>query len=140
MQIRFINNKLLSKMFFLISSFQVTLFLLVKFSILWAYPSGPPLSTCEFMTPHHPENKPQTTVAPYNITVSKSSYTAGENLTVTISGTKTFKGFILQAQGTNSPVAWPVGVFNEIPDGMYSRLFPLVVTQHLSSERDNLRT
>ncbi|KAL9950259.1 hypothetical protein ACROYT_G042734 [Oculina patagonica] len=104
-------------MFFLISSFQVTLFLLVKFSILWAYPSGPPLSTCEFMTPHHPENKPQTTVAPYNITVSKSSYTAGENLTVTISGTKTFKGFILQAQGTNSPVAWPVGVFNEIPDG-----------------------
>lgn len=124
MQIHFINNKLLSKMFFLFSSFQVTLILLVRLSELWAFPDGPPLSTCEAMFPHHSNAKPQLAKAPYNITVSKSSYTVGENLTVTISGTKTFKGFILQAQGTNSPVAWPVGVFNQIPDGTYCHTTP----------------
>ena len=109
-------------MFFVVSSFQVTLVLLARFSGLWAFSGGPPLSTCEYMTPHHGQSEPQTVAAPYNITVSKSSYTPGENLTITISGT-TFKGFILQAQGTDSAVAWPLGEFNQIPDGMLSRVF-----------------
>ena len=99
----------------------------MRLSELWAYPGGPPLSTCDFMTPHHRGAKPQTVMAPYNITVSKSAYTTGENLTVTISGTKTFKGFILRAQGTDSAVAWPVGEFNQVPNGTYSRLFTVVL-------------
>ena len=70
------------------------------------------------MGPHHGSFKAQSGPSPYNISVSKGSYTPGENLTVTISGSKTFKGFILQAQGSESSVAWPLGEFFEIPDGM----------------------
>ena len=100
------------------------LVLVVKLPGIWAFSSGPPLSTCEYMEPHHgDDNKAQTGESPYNIGVSNISYTAGENLTVNISGTKTFKGFILQAQGINSPVAWPVGEFVEIPSGTYSHGF-----------------
>ena len=97
--------------------FQVVVLLLLRLSQLWAFPNGAPLSTCETMGPHHGDNKAQSGASPYDISVSKSSYTTGENLTVTISGSKTFKGFILQAQGSDSSVAWPVGVFTQVPDG-----------------------
>ena len=108
-------------MVFLVRLFQILLVLVVKLPGIWAFSSGPPLSTCEYMVPHHgDDNKAQTGESPYNISVSSISYTAGENLTVNISGTSTFKGFILQAQGINSPVAWPVGEFVEIPSGTYS--------------------
>ena len=125
-----------SKMFFLVRLFQVTLVLVLKLSGIWAFSGGPPLSTCEYMLPHHEIRgtesfKAQTGESPYNISVSNSSYSAGENLTVTISGTITFKGFILQAQGTDSLVAWPVGEFVQIPSGTYCFIF---------NERDKLRT
>lgn len=128
--ISFIKDTLLSKMLFLVRLFQVTLVLVVKLSEIWAFSEGPPLSTCESMFPHHKirgmvprtYNQAQTGESPYNITVSKSSYAAGENLNVTISGTITFNGFILQAQGSDSSVAWPVGEFIQIPSGTYSRL------------------
>ena len=114
-------------MFFLVRLFQVLLVLVVKLSGIWAFSEGPPLSTCEEMFAFHKirgmvprtYNKAQTGEPPYNISVSNISYTAGENLTVTISGTITFNGFILQAQATNSSVAWPVGDFVEIPSGTY---------------------
>ena len=120
------------KMFFLVRLFQVSLVLVVKLSGIWAFSGGPPLSTCEYMLPHHEiagakpsaSYKAQTGEPPYNINVSKHSYTAGENLTVTILGTSTFKGFILQARGSDSPVAWPVGEFVQMPpSGTYSSLF-----------------
>ena len=118
-------------MFFLVRLFQVLLVLVVKLSGIWAFSEGPPLSTCEEMFAFHKirgmvprtYNKAQTGEPPYNISVSNISYTAGENLTVKISGTNTFKGFILQAQGINSSVAWPVGEFVEIPSGTYSHWF-----------------
>jgi len=96
---------------------QVTLVLVVKFSEIWAYSSGPPLGTCEYMVPHHSNNKAQTGESPYNISVYNSSYTAGQNLTVKIFGTNTFKGFILQARRTDGSLASPVGEFVEIPSG-----------------------
>lgn len=111
------------KMFFLVRLFQVTLVLVVKFSEIWAYSSGPPLGTCEYMVPHHSNNKAQTGKSPYNISVYNSSYTAGQNLTVKIFGTNTFKGFILQARRTDGSLASPVGEFVEIPSGTYSYLF-----------------
>ena len=162
-------------MFFLVRLFQVALVLVVKLSGIWAFSEGPPLSTCEEMFAFHrirgvvprTYNQAQKGESPYNVTVSNSSYSAGENVTVTISGTITFTGFILQAQGTNSSVAWPVGEFVDMPSGTYSSLsLPArvssaavikVVTQHFSPrcvttlitaaeetipamERDNLRT
>ena len=83
----------------------------------WGYSSGPPLSKCETIIPVHGENKPQSGASPYSISVSSRSYTAGESLTVTIqgSGSKKFKGFIIQARGSDSSVAWPVGEFTQIP-------------------------
>lgn len=91
--------------------------LLVRLTQLWAFSNGPPLSTCESMGPHHANFTAQSGPSPYSITVSNNTYTPGDNLTVTISGSKTFKGFILQAQGSNSSVAWPVGEFTQVPDG-----------------------
>ena len=91
-------------------------------SQVWGYSSGPPLSKCETVLPAHSRNEPQSGASPYSISVSNSSYTTGESLTVTIqgSGSKKFKGFILQARGSDSSVAWPVGEFTEIPaDGAW---------------------
>ena len=91
-------------------------------SQVWGYSSRPPLSKCETVLPVHSGNKPQSGASPYSISVSNSSYTTGESLTVTIqgSGSKKFKGFILQARGSDSSVAWPVGEFTEIPaDGAW---------------------
>ena len=135
-----IKYPFVSKMFFLVRLFQVTLVLVVKLSGIWAFSEGPPLSTCEYMFAYHrirgrvprTYNQAQTGESPYNISVSNSSYSAGENLTVTISGAITFNGFILQAQGTNSSVAWPVGEFVRIPSGTYYSLFLSAV------ERDKL--
>ena len=82
------------------------------------------------MVPHHKDSKAQTGESPYSISVSNISYNAGENLTVKISGTNTFKGFILQALGVTSSVAWPVGEFVEIPSGTYSHWF---CSDHINS-------
>ena len=117
-------------MFFFVRLFQVLLVVVVKLPGIWAFSRGPPLRTCEYMVPHYKDNKAQTGESPYNINVSSISYTAGENLTVKISGTNTFKGYILQAQGIKSSVSWPVGKFVEIPSGAYSHWFS---SDHINS-------
>lgn len=98
-------------------SFQVAFIVLLRMTQLWAFSEGPPLSTCETMEPHH-HTKAQLSPSPYNISVSRNSYSTNESLTVTISGlgSQKFNGFILQARGMNSSVAWPVGKFTEIPE------------------------
>ena len=95
---------------------------------LWAFSDGPPLSTCETMEPHH-HTKAQLSPSPYKISVSRNSYTTNENLKVTISGlgSKKFNGFILQARGMNSSVAWPVGKFTEIPEEGVRWKFPFPI-------------
>ena len=96
----------------------------MKLSGIWALSEGPPKSTCEDMVPRHRNHKARTGESPYNISVSNSSYTPGENLTVTISGTNTFKGFILQARRTDGLAASPVGEFVQIPSGTYRYAVP----------------
>ena len=98
-------------------SFQVAFIVLLRMTQLWAFSEGPPLSTCETMEPLH-HTKAQLSPSPYNISVSRNSYSTNETLTVTISGlgSQKFNGFILQARGMNSSVAWPVGKFTEIPE------------------------
>ncbi|XP_068728109.1 ferric-chelate reductase 1-like isoform X3 [Montipora capricornis] len=93
---------------------QVVFIILLQVIQLRAFSSGPPLSTCEYMTPHHSDTKGQSGPSPYNITVSNSSYNPGDNLTVSISGSKNFTGFMLQVQSINAFVPWPVGEFIEI--------------------------
>lgn len=97
---------------------QIVLIALLEVSNILAFSFGPPLSTCEYMLPHHHGSKAQTGLSPYNITVSNNSYSPGDNLTVSIYGTKNFTGFMLQAQSINGSVAWPLGEFMDIGDGM----------------------
>ena len=93
------------------------LLILVYIGACAAYPSGPPVSTCEGMSPLHfgsdrrPLPAQPGNTNPYRITVSNSSYSPGDTLTVTISSQTAdqFKGFILQARGAGSNS--PVGVF-----------------------------
>ncbi|XP_067027448.1 ferric-chelate reductase 1-like isoform X3 [Acropora muricata] len=95
---------------------QIALIALLEVSNILGFSYGPPLSTCEYMLPHHRGSKAQTGVSPYNITVSNNSYSPGDNLTVSIYGTKTFTGFMLQAQSIHGSVAWPLGIFMDIGD------------------------
>ena len=91
---------------------------LLEVSNILAFSRGPPLHTCESMLPRHRGSIAQTGVSPYNITVSNNSYSPGDNLTVSIYGSKDFTGFILQAQSIHGSVAWPLGEFMDIGDGM----------------------
>ena len=101
--------------------FQVTAqLLLLSVSTVFGFSKGPPLSACENKFPHHKRAVAQQGLPPYNISVSSLLYNPGENLTVIISGSQPFKGFILNAQGTESSIPWPVGTFTQIPNCMYS--------------------
>ncbi|XP_027049152.1 uncharacterized protein LOC113676667 [Pocillopora damicornis] len=90
--------------------------LLLSVSTVLGFSKGPPLSTCESKFPHHKHAPAQQGLPPYNINVSALLYSPGDNLTVTISGSQPFTGFILNAQGTESSIPWPVGTFTQIPN------------------------
>ncbi|XP_046372329.1 putative defense protein [Haliotis rufescens] len=69
------------------------------------YSTGPPLSACGDMFPHHGADA-QMSAPPYVITVDNPSYTpTDDNITVTISTTNTdhpyFQGFFLQAHSAD---------------------------------------
>ncbi|PFX26311.1 putative ferric-chelate reductase 1 [Stylophora pistillata] len=89
--------------------------LLLSVSTVLGFSKGPPLSTCQSKLPHHSGAEAQQGPSPYNISVSPLSYIRGDTLTVTISGSQQFKGFLLNAQGTESSIPWPVGTFTQIP-------------------------
>ena len=97
--------------------------LLLSVSTVFGFSKGPPLSACENKFPHHKRAVAQQGLPPYNISVSSLLYNPGDNLTVIISGSQPFKGFILNAQGTESSIPWPVGTFTQIPSCMYSLNF-----------------
>ncbi|XP_058951957.2 ferric-chelate reductase 1-like [Pocillopora verrucosa] len=90
--------------------------LLLSVSTVLGFSKGPPLSTCESKFPHHKHAPAQQGLPPYNINVSTLLYSPGDNLTVTISGSQPFTGFILNAQGTKGSIPWPVGTFTQIPN------------------------
>lgn len=120
--------------------FQVTAqLLLLSVSTVLGFSKGPPLSTCESKFPHHKHAPAQQGLPPYNINVSPLLYLPGDNLTVTISGSQPFTGFILNAQGTESSIPWPVGTFTQIPNCMYSLncfFYFLRIIQDSSWEQD----
>ncbi|XP_075473220.1 putative ferric-chelate reductase 1 isoform X4 [Ascaphus truei] len=62
------------------------------------YPNGLVSSVCDTMIPNHNANS-QTSAPPYTVTVSHTSFTAGDRITVTLQGiSSTFRGFLLQAR------------------------------------------
>ncbi|XP_075142541.1 putative ferric-chelate reductase 1 [Leptodactylus fuscus] len=65
------------------------------------WPSGKINASCDNMLPVHGGNVPQSSVSPYVITVSNTTFVPGDTITVTIqskSGSDTFKGFLLEAR------------------------------------------
>nr|XP_058952014.1 putative ferric-chelate reductase 1 [Pocillopora verrucosa] len=81
------------------------------------YPTHVPITVCESLFAYHftqpppalptPPQPPNTN--PYRIHVSNDSYTRDGQLTVTVNGTKGFKGFILQARAAGD--SRPAGTF-----------------------------
>ncbi|XP_033883484.3 putative ferric-chelate reductase 1 [Acipenser ruthenus] len=87
------------------------LFLLIGGNFLLAvtcYPNGQVTPSCSNMIPDHGVSA-QTTIAPYNITASKNTYSPGEKITVTLQGSDVFEGFLLQARKDGGTAA--VGTF-----------------------------
>lgn len=63
---------------------------------VYSYGTGPPSSKCDDMFPGH--NVPtQSTIPPYTLNISKTTYSPNEQLRVTLSGSS-FKGFMIQAR------------------------------------------
>ncbi|XP_076827293.1 putative ferric-chelate reductase 1 [Brachyhypopomus gauderio] len=86
----------------------VLLFACVR--IVECYGNGQVSSACGSMQPEHGSSV-QTSVAPYSISVDRTSYSAGGQITVTLSATSgTFKGFLLEAQSIGGSA--PIGYFS----------------------------
>ncbi|XP_077309188.1 putative ferric-chelate reductase 1 [Lithobates pipiens] len=76
-----------------------------------AYPDGKVEAACSTMIPEHGASA-QTSTGPYSLTVSKTTYSAGEQITVSLSGSSKFEGFLIQARSGNS--ATPLGSFEVV--------------------------
>nr|XP_055037978.1 putative ferric-chelate reductase 1 isoform X2 [Misgurnus anguillicaudatus] len=70
------------------------------------YPDGQVSGVCSSMVPAHSSSSTQTSSSPYTITATPTSFNSGDEITVTLSGSVNFKGFMLQAYkaGTNTPI------------------------------------
>ncbi|XP_078702809.1 putative defense protein Hdd11 [Branchiostoma floridae x Branchiostoma belcheri] len=80
--------------------------------------SGAPSMACTGMTPQHSPHSWQTVAAPFQLTTDSHTYTPGAPLRVTISGSRGFKGFMLQARSpfaTGSNPVGAVGTFQDLP-------------------------
>ncbi|XP_061171754.1 putative defense protein [Saccostrea echinata] len=74
--------------------------------VVYGYPNGARVGACETMTPGHGAAV-QTGPSPYRVTMNAQSYTAGNRITVTVSG-GTFRGVLVQARPANcSTVTFP---------------------------------
>ncbi|XP_073427731.1 putative ferric-chelate reductase 1 isoform X1 [Dendrobates tinctorius] len=68
---------------------------------VFGYPNGQISASCDSMLPTHGSNGPQSSVAPYLITVSKTTFVPGDVITVSIqpkAASDFFKGFLLEGR------------------------------------------
>uniref|UniRef100_A0A8C9RBW9 Zgc:163022 n=1 Tax=Scleropages formosus TaxID=113540 RepID=A0A8C9RBW9_SCLFO len=90
------------------------LFVIWTSPVALGYSNGLVSGSCGTMVPNH-SAQPQTATSPYTVTVDRSSYQAGDTITVTLQGqSTTFMGFLLQAQEVGG--SQPVGTFS-VTDG-----------------------
>ncbi|CAG2214972.1 putative defense protein Hdd11-like [Mytilus edulis] len=96
--------------------FEAWILLLSFIHVILGYPDGAPERACFYMTPRHTHphtGQPclkQMGPAPYRITVSNTTFTAGNPIHVTITGAP-FKGFFIIAAEEGSK-DWPSGTFS----------------------------
>ncbi|XP_041134258.1 putative ferric-chelate reductase 1 isoform X2 [Polyodon spathula] len=77
------------------------IFLLIScnFMVVSGYPNGLVTASCSSLTPAHGGAIAQTPAAPFSVTASKSTYSPGDQITVTLQAkSDTFQGFLLQAR------------------------------------------
>ncbi|KAK1165289.1 putative ferric-chelate reductase 1 [Acipenser oxyrinchus oxyrinchus] len=77
------------------------IFLLISCNFMGVsgYPNGLVTDSCINMTPLHSGANAQTSAAPFSVTASKTTYSPGDQITVTLQAKSgTFRGFLLQAQ------------------------------------------
>lgn len=80
-----------------------------------AYSTGAPEETCNDMTPQHHVD-PQSSQAPYTLTVSRNTIRSGDDVKLTIEGKSPqdkIKGFLIQVRQNNSNK--PLGTFKVDP-------------------------
>ncbi|CAH1773712.1 unnamed protein product [Owenia fusiformis] len=83
-----------------------------------AFPFGAPFKSCAIIFPKHKGAERQTTDAPYTITVSPTSYSPGQDLTVTMwsKDALAFRGFQIRSQRVNGDKEEIVGGFTNFPN------------------------
>ncbi|KAJ0059685.1 hypothetical protein NL108_009823 [Boleophthalmus pectinirostris] len=83
------------------------------------YSHGQVTESCVSMEPQH-GSIPQTSVSPFRVSTEKTNYTAGQDVTVSLTATSSdvFEGFLLQARETASGAA--VGSFHSAPSGTHT--------------------
>ncbi|XP_058887701.1 putative ferric-chelate reductase 1 isoform X2 [Acipenser ruthenus] len=77
------------------------IFLLISCNFMGVsgYPNGLVTDSCINMTPLHGGANAQTSAAPFSVTASKTTYSPGDQITVTLQAKSgTFRGFLLQAR------------------------------------------
>ncbi|XP_069812003.1 putative ferric-chelate reductase 1 [Dendropsophus ebraccatus] len=89
---------------------QITVILLVASAFVCTngYPNGLVQDACSSMVPNHNANT-QTSASPYSLSLSKSTYSGGQQITVTLTGSSQFLGFLIQARSGSSST--PLGSF-----------------------------
>ncbi|KAL3278927.1 hypothetical protein HHI36_016445 [Cryptolaemus montrouzieri] len=82
--------------------FVIPAFFFFVFAVVSAFPDGAPVDACVKPRPNQPyhgqarSQSPET--SPFQILQSSAHYGPGSQITVTIQGTDTFKGFLIQAR------------------------------------------
>uniref|UniRef100_W5LYR9 Reelin domain-containing protein n=1 Tax=Lepisosteus oculatus TaxID=7918 RepID=W5LYR9_LEPOC len=83
---------------------------------VFSFPNGSVAISCDSMIPGHTGYVAQTSVPPFSVTTSKSTYAPGDQITVTLeTKTSVFEGFLLQARKIDGNSA--VGSFISIDMG-----------------------
>ncbi|KAM5148176.1 putative ferric-chelate reductase 1 [Mantella aurantiaca] len=117
----------------------VNLLIFCLYGYVNAYPNGNVVESCSSMTPNHGVSA-QASNAPYSLTVSKTTYSAGEQILVTLSGSSQFKGFLIQARSGSSTT--PLGSF-QVTDNTAQTLTcsttASAVSQTASSSKSNIQ-
>ncbi|KAK2859320.1 hypothetical protein Q5P01_003940 [Channa striata] len=82
--------------------------------VVWCYPTGLVAESCDSMIPQH-QASAQTSAAPFSVTVDRTTYSAGDQVTVTLKATssKAFTGFLLKANEVGGQAT--VGTFTVSP-------------------------
>lgn len=91
---------------------------LVLLGLSNGFPGGAPWNMCSMKIPMHKGLQQQASDPPYEVTLSKTTYSPGENITVTVKGKTTtdlFRGFVIGAHPVIGDTENVVGKFVQLP-------------------------